>query len=296
MNEIYLAGGSFWSLQKYFNIIFGVLKTEVGYANGKTKETSYNQLSTTNHAETVHIIYNKNIISLPELLKYYYAAIDPTSFNKQGKDSGSQYRLGIYYTDKKELPTIIESLEELQKGIEGNVAIETEKIKNFIRAEEYHQNFLLNNPFAYSHISFSQFENLKIKQMENISYRVMKLHETEPAFKNEYFANFKDGIYIDKETGEVLFSSKDKYNAKTGFPTFSKPINENAVIKHINIKKLKIVVEIVSKEGKNHLGYLYYDGPKKLGGLRYSVNSAALEFIPKNKMKKRGYEEYLSLI
>lgn len=296
MGEIYLAGGNFWGLQKYFDLIFGVLKTEVGYANGKTKDTNYKKIRTTKHAETVHIIYNKNIISLNELLNYYYDAVDPTSFNKQGKDKGNQYRLGIYYTDKKELPIIIDSLENLQKNIKGNVAIETEKIKNFIRAEEYHQKFLLHNPFAYTHISLSKFEDVKIKQMEKISYRVMKMHENEEAFNNEYYSNFKEGIYIDKETGEALFSSKDKYNAKTGFPTFAKPIKEDVIIKRTIIKKLKLTIEVLSSQGKNHLGYLYYDGPKTFNNLRYSINSAALEFIPKKQMKTSGYEKYLPLI
>jgi methionine-S-sulfoxide reductase len=152
--EIYLAGGCFWGVEKYFSRIEGVTATEVGYANGKTQNPTYEEVytGTTGFAETVKITYNPAQISLTELLRKLYKIIDPTVKDRQGPDTGSQYRTGIFYTDPSERQTIANSLEELQKQYQDQVVTENLPLENYYKAEEYHQNYLYKNPDGYCHI------------------------------------------------------------------------------------------------------------------------------------------------
>lgn len=292
MREIFLAGGCFWGVQKYFNLIFGVIKTEVGYANGNTVVTNYHKLNITDHVEVVKIIYNSHLLSLEKILEYYFDIIDPTSINKQGKDEGRQYRTGIYYTDKNDVFIIIKALENLQKKYPKKIVIEVESLKNYIKAENYHQDFLTNNPFSYCHIPLAKFKEIKIKQLDNLSYRVMKFKETERAFHNEYYNNFKKGIYVDKETNRPLFLSTDKYNSNYGWPTFNKCSFQSELEINLELKNLRLQNEVISKAGKNHLGYLFYRLREKI----YIINSSALRFISVENMEKEGFGAYISLI
>jgi len=129
-----------------------------------------------------------------------------------------------------------------------------------------------------------------------MTYYVTKKKGTEPAFKNKYYNHFEEGIYVDIESNEPLFSSKDKFASSCGWPTFSKPISDKNIEKHTDLSHFMVRTEIVSKKGQNHLGHIFNDGPKELGGKRYCVNSASLKFIPKDKMKKEGFEEYLKYL
>ncbi len=160
MSEIYLAGGCFWGSEKYFSLIRGVLSTEVGYANGNTENPTYEEVcrNNTGHAETVHIEYDSNVISLEFLLEMYYKSIDPTSVNKQGGDRGTQYRTGIYYVNNDDLPIIKKSIAKLQENYTDPIAVEVEPLRNFYRAEEYHQKYLDKNPGGYCHIPDIMFE------------------------------------------------------------------------------------------------------------------------------------------
>jgi methionine-S-sulfoxide reductase len=163
MKEIYLAGGCFWGLEKYLGNIPGVMNTEVGYANGKTENPSYEDVCRrdTGHAETVRLAYDPSKISLSRLLTLYYRVIDPTSLNRQGNDVGSQYRTGVYYTDPEDLAIIRQSVETLQKEYKKPVAVEIKPLENFYTAEEYHQKYLDKNPGGYCHIDPRHFEAAK---------------------------------------------------------------------------------------------------------------------------------------
>lgn len=154
--EIYLAGGCFWGCQKYFDLTPGVLKTTVGYANGPTENPTYEQvkLEHTGHAETVHVLYDEEKISLEELIKKYLLVIDPVAVNRQGEDVGVQYRTGIYYTDPKDAETARRLLDELQARLDQPVAVELKPLENYYLAEEYHQKYLEKNPGGYCHIHF----------------------------------------------------------------------------------------------------------------------------------------------
>ena len=159
MKTIYLAGGCFWGVQKYFDQFNGVISTEVGYANGPDRAPSYEEVcGSSGHAETVRIEYDESVISLTDLLKYYFLVIDPLSINKQGNDKGVQYRTGIYYVsgDQFQEAQAVYTSEEQRVG--DKLAVELEPLRNFFTAEEYHQKYLEHNPEGYCHIPRKMFE------------------------------------------------------------------------------------------------------------------------------------------
>ena len=162
---IYLAGGCFWGTQKFFDQFHGVVSTEVGYANGPddvnspddknspaSAPTYQDVCNNSGHAETVRIDYDDSVLSLTDLLNYYFLVIDPLSVNKQGGDVGIQYRTGIYYTREDQLPEIEAVYREQEEKAGAKLAVELEPLRNFYSAEEYHQKYLDKNPGGYCHI------------------------------------------------------------------------------------------------------------------------------------------------
>lgn len=137
-------------------------------------------------------------------------------------------------------------------------------------------------------------EELKSKLTE-IQYKVTQENSTEPPFINEYNDNFKEGIYVDIVSLEPLFISTDKFNSGCGWPAFSKPIDRKLIEEKVDKSHGMVRTEVRSKNSDSHLGHVFCDGSKELGGLRYCINSAALKFIPRNQMKEKGYEKYLDL-
>ncbi|MCQ9627451.1 bifunctional peptide-methionine (S)-S-oxide reductase MsrA/peptide-methionine (R)-S-oxide reductase MsrB [Cetobacterium somerae] len=312
IKKIYLAGGCFWGVEAYMKRINGVIDANSGYANGITENPTYEDViyNGTGHAETVEVIYNSEKISLETLLKYYFRIIDPTSLNKQGNDKGTQYRTGIYYTDLEDKEIIEKEITLLQKNYPKKIMVEVTPLIRFDLAEDYHQDYLKKNPNGYCHIDLSKADNiiidenkytklsdneLKYKLTEK-QYKVTQLGDTERAFNNEYWDFFESGIYVDVTTGEPLFSSKDKFNSQCGWPSFSKPIAPEVVNYHRDSSFNMERVEVVSRVGKAHLGHVFDDGPREFGGLRYCINSAAIEFIPLKNMEEKGYGYLKSII
>ena len=153
MKRIYLAGGCFWGLQKFFDQFAGVERTEVGYANGPDAAPSYQEVcASSGHAETVLVEYDEEKIDLEKLLDYYFMVIDPLSYNRQGMDMGVQYRTGVFYTDESQLPVIRKVFAREEKKAGRKLAVLLEPLKNFFSAEEYHQKYLEKNPGGYCHI------------------------------------------------------------------------------------------------------------------------------------------------
>ena len=153
MKTIYLAGGCFWGTQRFFDQFDGVVRTEVGYANGGTERPSNEDVKMgSGHAETVKIEYDESVLPTLKLLDYYFMVIDPTSVNKQGGDVGVQYRTGIYYSDPSLLPDIEAACEAVRRRINAPLAVETAPLAGFWPAEEYHQKYLEKNPAGYCHI------------------------------------------------------------------------------------------------------------------------------------------------
>ena len=315
MAEIYLAGGCFWGMEKYIASVRGVQATEVGYANGKTANPTYEEVcrNDTGHAETVKVVYDANIVPLDFLLELYYSAVDPTSVNKQGGDAGTQYRTGIYYVDEPDFPIIKQSILKLQKRFDKPIAIEVKPLENFYSAEDYHQNYLDKNPGGYCHIKPEKFEkaanavvnpvsyaapNPEVlqKNLNEMQFAVTQKSATEPAFRNEFFDHYRTGIYVDITSGEPLFSSSDKFESGCGWPSFSKPIDPNVVREKSDSTHGMLRTEVRSRVGDAHLGHVFNDGPKEKGGLRYCINSAALRFVPQEDMEKEGYGYLLDLV
>ncbi|MCA9371481.1 peptide-methionine (R)-S-oxide reductase MsrB [Candidatus Woesebacteria bacterium] len=137
-------------------------------------------------------------------------------------------------------------------------------------------------------------EELRAK-LTDMQYNVTQNNGTEPPFHNEYYDNEKEGIYVDIVSGEPLFSSKDKYDAGCGWPSFTKPIDTAHIVERADRSWIMERTEVRSKIAHSHLGHVFDDGPPKQGGLRYCVNSAALRFIPKEKLEEEGYGAYRSL-
>ena len=303
MAEIYLAGGCFWGLEEYFSRISGVLQTSVGYANGQVETTNYQLIKETDHAETVQVIYEEKVVSLREILLYYFRVIDPLSVNQQGNDRGRQYRTGIYYKDEEDLPTINTVVREQELLIGRKIAVEVEKLRHYILAEDYHQDYLKKNPGGYCHIDVRDAEKplidaanyekpsqavLKEKLSEE-SYRVTQEAATEAPFSNAYDQTFEEGIYVDITTGEPLFFAKDKFASGCGWPSFSRPISKELIHYYQDLSHAMERIEVRSRSGNAHLGHVFTDGPRELGGLRYCINSASLRFIAKDEMEEAGY-------
>ena len=154
MKTIYLAGGCFWGTQHFFDQFSAVLTTETGYANGRTDAPSYEDVRyrNTGHAETVKITYDEARMPTGQLLRYYFMTIDPLSLNRQGGDVGTQYRTGIYYDDESLLPDIRAAVAEEEAKVGEPLAVEVLPLRQFFRAEEYHQDYLVKNPGGYCHI------------------------------------------------------------------------------------------------------------------------------------------------
>lgn len=314
--EIYFAGGCFWGTEHFLKQIRGVENTQVGYANSRVANPSYEQVCTgeTNAAEAVKVVYDAEVVKLNLLLELYFQTIDPTSMNRQGNDRGSQYRTGIYYTDEADLPVVKAALQKLATRYTAPVVVEVERLKNFYPAEEYHQDYLDKNPTGYCHINPALFALAKkanapvaktYKKPDDAilrrtltaeQYAVTQQNATERAFRNEYWDEHRPGIYVDITTGEPLFVSTDKFDSGCGWPSFSKPIDKKLIEEKKDTSHGMIRTEVRSKTGDAHLGHVFTDGPADRGGLRYCINSASLRFIPKEKMQEEGYGEYLYLV
>lgn len=317
---LYLAGGCFWGLESFLKALPGVLDTEVGYANGKTANPSYEDVckKNTGHAETVRVRYDASVLPTETLLDAFFSVVDPTTLNRQGADAGTQYRSGIYFSDECDAGTIRAAVAAQQLAHVGvPVVTEVLPLSNFYSAEEYHQDYLDKNPAGYCHIprdAAKKFlENLAAAKTPDAgtliaekNYRaagtdelrarltpeqfaVTQENATERPFANAYFDHFQKGIYVDVTSGEPLFSSEDKFESGCGWPSFAKPIAESVVSEKTDTSHNMVRTEVRSRGGNAHLGHVFEDGPKALGGLRYCVNSAAIRFIPYEKLDEEGY-------
>lgn len=305
---IYLAGGCFWGVQAYFDKINGVLETEVGYANGKTTQPSYEQVCSgnTGFAETVKIVFDEKVINLNQILEHLFKIIDPTTINKQGADVGSQYRSGIYSNNTWDREIVSLFIKDNQPHYSKKIQVENLPLKNFYPAEDYHQKYLEKNPGGYCHIDLSIADEEAIEQANNdeelkekltkIQYEVTQNSKTELPFSSEFDNFYEKGIYVDIISGEPLFSSTDKFDAGCGWPSFSKPIEKNISYFEDDFLTGRTRVEVRSKKANSHLGHVFNDGPKETGGLRYCINGASLKFIPLDKMQEEGYGDYIDIV
>ena len=306
------AGGCFWCMVKPFDQYEGVIKVVSGYTGGHTQNPTYEEVcsDTTGHIEAIQITYDDELISYEELLNIYWKQIDPTDSGGQFNDRGHKYKTVIFYHDEEQKQLAEKSKKQLEESKVFNNKIATEILPAtvFYEAEDYHQDYYKKNPnhyyiyyvgsgryfFKKERWDRNNFNREELKEkLTPIQFEVTQNDKTEPPFKNEYYDNKEEGIYVDIVSGEVLFSSKDKFDSGCGWPSFTKPVKETSIMEKSDFTHGMFRTEVRSSKANSHLGHVFDDGPKEFGGLRYCINSASLKFIPKDKMKDEGYEDYL---
>ncbi len=328
LKKAYFAAGCFWCAESGFEKYSWVIEVVSGYAGWAEIDATYEKVGsdTTWHREAIEVIYDANVIDYEDLLEIFWRIADPTDDGGQYVDRGFQYTSAIWYQSDDEKMLAETSKIALEKSLRfwsGKLVTPILPFVSFYRAETYHQDYYKVNPLHYkAYTSGSGRKEYQEKTWGNdyhyitkkerlikkiptkeelkkiltpIQYEVTQEEGTERPFQNEYNDNKRAGIYVDIVSGIPLYSSLDKYDSGTGWPSFTRPISSTSVTLHEDNTLFSTRTEVRGTISDSHLWHVFEDGPVEMWGKRYCMNSAAMKFIPAEDLQKEGYGEWKNL-